>query len=58
MASYPDDRPYPSVLLLGYEDETPVHIVAAVDPETRMCHIVTVYRPNEAHWEEGFRKRR
>jgi len=58
VASYPDDRPFPSVLLLGYHDGLPVHVVAARDPETAVCHVITVYRPDPAAWSDDFKTRR
>ena len=46
IASYPEDTPYPSQLLLGFVLEQPVHVVLARDPETGACFVVTVYRPD------------
>lgn len=56
--SYPDDLPFPSVLILGSEQGEPLHVVAARDPETGMCLVVTVYRPDLALWSEDFKTRR
>lgn len=58
IASYPEDQPFPSVLLLGFHDGRPVHVVAAIDPDTAICHVITVYRPDPQTWEEGFKTRR
>lgn len=33
-AEYPDDRPYPSYLMLGIVNQRPIHVVAARDAET------------------------
>jgi hypothetical protein len=33
IASYPDDRPLPSFLFLGWVRERPLHVVVAVDAE-------------------------
>ena len=55
---YPDDIPYPSCLVLGYVEDRPIHIVVAIDAETRICHVVTVYSPDPKLWENGFRRRR
>jgi len=30
IASYPDDRPYPSYLILGFVDELPLHVVVGL----------------------------
>lgn len=58
IADYPDDRPFPSALLLGFHADQPVHIVVAHDPATGDCHVVTIYRPDPEIWDEAFRKRR
>ena len=31
---YPDDMPYPSRLVLGWDEEEPIHVVAAYDEQT------------------------
>ena len=56
--SYPDDKPFPSVLLLGFKRGKALHVVAAKDPTTGDCVIVTAYHPSPALWEAGFRTRR
>ena len=58
IAEYPDDRPYPSALLLGYVDELPHHVVVAEQSGTNSVIIITAYRPDPAIWHEGFRKRK
>jgi hypothetical protein len=55
---YPDDKPYPSRLILGWCGGRPVHVVAAdniVDAETI---VVTVYEPTANAWKDGFRRRK
>jgi len=58
IADYPDDRPYPSCLLLGFVDNRPVHVVVAQDQAQACCIVVTAYIPDSALWADGFRKRR
>lgn len=58
IASYPDDTPYPSHLLLRFVQEQPVHVVVARDPETGACFVVTVYRPDLQQWEQDYKTRR
>ena len=58
IADYPDDQPYPSALLLGLHGDQPVHAVVAHDPATGDCHVVTIYWPDPAIWDETFKKRR
>ena len=56
---YPDDRPYPSVLVLGRTSEgRPVHVVCAYAPEEDQLIVITVYEPDPNRWDEGFRHRR
>jgi hypothetical protein len=58
IASYPDDKPFPSMLILGFDEGQPVHVVVAQDTDTGLCHVVTVYRPDRAVWTDDFRTRR
>ena len=56
---YPDDRPYPSCLLLGWlVSGHPLHIVCSrgdVDPALR---IVTLYEPDDTLWENDYKTRK
>jgi len=56
--SYPDDEPYPTYLILGYVDKTPLHVLLAVDVQSGPGIVVTVYVPEPALWSEDFRKRK
>ena len=58
IAAYPDDRPFPSYLLLGFPEGRPIHLVAARDPASGRCIVVTVYRPDPQKWADEFRTRR
>ena len=58
IAEYPDDVPYPSRLLLGVVKGRPLHLVLGYDEQGAVGYVVTVYEPDPALWEEGFRKRR
>ena len=55
---YPDDHPYPSVLLLHFEEGHALHIVAGMDEAGSTCHIVTAYWPDLNLWNADFRTRR
>lgn len=58
IAEYPDDRPFPSQLILGRVAGQPIHVVAAVNAANRRCHIITVCRPNPELWDGTYRRRR
>jgi hypothetical protein len=53
---YPDDKPYPSVLLLGYVVRHPLHVVLGLD-EKGKCYVITVYTPDPTLWDSGFRRK-
>ncbi len=68
---YPEDRPYPSCLVMGYchqrkterderdaEPIQPVHSVWAYNESSGFCVLVTVYRPDPARWSDDYEKRR
>lgn len=56
--SYPDDTPYPSVLLLGYAVGKAMHVVYAEDVVEKLRIIITVYEPNPALWCDNLKTRR
>jgi hypothetical protein len=55
---YPDDKPFPSALFLGWMADEPLHVVAAIDRESNWAYIITVYRPDLEHFEPDFKTRR
>jgi len=58
LEDYPDDRPYPSCLLLGFTKAgRPLHLVAAYDEATPKIVVVTVYHPDPDQWED-YRRRK
>ena len=56
--TYPEDTPYPSHLVLGWCGSRPIHVVVADNSDTQETIIITVYEPDPAHWEPGFRRRK
>ena len=58
IAEYPDDSPYPSVLISGFINERPLHIVIAVDHSTGTCYVVTAYIPSTEQWADDYKTRR
>ena len=57
IACYPDDRPYPSQLLLGWIDNKPMHVLTAATDNDEII-IVTAYHPELGLWEDNFKRRR
>lgn len=55
---YPDDKPYPSALFLGWIRNEPFHTVAAFDSLTERCFVITAYKPDLEHFESDFKTRR
>jgi len=58
IATYPDDQPFPSRLLLGFVVGRPVHVVVARDDEAGCCYVITAYVPDASIWQDDFRTRR
>lgn len=58
IAGYPDDRPYPSELRLGWVNERPVHVVVAQNQENNECYVITTYVPSPEIWDDDFKTRR
>jgi len=55
---YPDDTPYPSRLVVGWCGSRPIHVVVADNAEAKETVVITVYEPDTAQWESGFRRRK
>lgn len=58
IARYDDDRPYPSRLVLGYDDVRPLHVLVAENAPAGEAVVVTVYEPGADHWHHGWRERK
>lgn len=58
IADFPDDKPFPSCLMLHFVGGRPIHVVAALDPVGQRCIIITACRPDPELWESDFRTRR
>lgn len=54
---YPDDTPFPSYVILGFLNNEPIHVVAALDENAKTCYIITVYKPNPKVWDKSFKKK-
>jgi len=57
IANYPDDKPYPSRLILGWRKMRPLHIGAADNSDENQIIIITAYEPDPAQWTSDFRRR-
>lgn len=55
--SYPEDTPYPSRLVLGWDRGRPVHVVVADDLEDDETVVITVYLPDPMRWNASFSRR-
>ena len=55
---YPDDKPFPSRLMLGWIGSRPVHVVVADNAVAQEAIIITVYQPDPEEWEAGFKRRK
>lgn len=58
IASYPEDKPYPSYLSMIIIDQRPIHVVFADNSEDREAIIITVYIPDRKHWTNDYKSRR
>ena len=54
---YPEDKPYPSRLVLGFVGSRPLHVVSADNTAGGESVIITVYEPDPLRWDESFRRR-
>jgi hypothetical protein len=55
---YPDDKPCPSALFLGWDKGKPFHVVMALDSVSGYCFVITAYRPDLDHFESDYKTRR
>ena len=55
--SYPEDKPYPSRLVLGWRGIRPIHVVVAEDNEDGILIVVTAYEPDPIQWDSGFKRK-
>ena len=55
---YPDDKPFPSQLVLGYSGARPLHVVCADDDVASITYIITIYEPDATEWEADLKTRK
>lgn len=56
--SYPDDKPYPSRLLLGWRNARPLHVVVAENAGENEMIVITAYEPDATQWKADFKRRK
>ena len=54
----PDDLPFPSYLILDFQDGRPIHVVFSYDEVNDTGYVVTTYIPDPNLWKDNFSKRR
>lgn len=55
---YPDDEPYPSILVLGKTVQGRIiHVVCAYSEVDQLAIIITVYEPDPSRWIDGRTRR-
>jgi hypothetical protein len=54
---YIDDKPYPSCLIFSFFEKV-LHVVVSIDTDSKICYIITAYRPDLEHFEEDYKTRR
>lgn len=55
---YPDDKPFPSLLILNFINGKAIHIVFSFDKTDETMYLITAYYPDESIWDDSFRFRR
>jgi len=58
IADYKDDKPYPSMILLGYSAGRPLHVVFAYNAAEQTGYIVTAYSPDQNLWTDDYKRRK
>ncbi len=55
---YSQDKPFPSVLFLGWINRRPIHVVVSYDANNNKTYFITAYEPGSDYFETGFKIRR
>ena len=56
--SYPEDKYFPSYLLLGRKGDDAFHVLFGVDVADQNVRIITAYYPSPDEWETDLKTRR
>ncbi len=54
---YPEDKPFPSMLMLGLIGDRPLHIVVSYNAAEQTGYIITAYEPDKKIWSKDFKRR-
>lgn len=54
---YPEDKPYPSFLLLNFINNEPLHVVVARNEADNLCFVITAYKPDASRWSNDFKNK-
>jgi Domain of unknown function (DUF4258) len=55
---YPDDKYFPSYLLVGRQGEEAFHVLFGTDVDGQNVRIITAYYPSPEEWEADLKRRR
>ncbi|MCL5292761.1 MAG: DUF4258 domain-containing protein [Actinobacteria bacterium] len=55
--NYPDYKPFPSSLLMGWYESRPIHVVIVRDNKAQII-IITAYKPDVDQWQSDFKRRK
>ncbi len=55
IADYPNDKPYPSKLLLNFINGIHIHVVVAHNMSNNECIVITCYIPSAVLWDSDFK---
>ncbi len=55
---YPEDKPYPSKLILDFCNERPIHVVSSYNQNEDTTIVITAYKPSLDIWENDFKTRK
>ncbi|MCK5154308.1 MAG: DUF4258 domain-containing protein [Spirochaetales bacterium] len=61
ISEYPDDKPYPSVLVHCMVYNKPLHVVYSIDDneqQEKNYVVITAYRPSVKEWDNDYMTRR
>lgn len=56
--TYEEDKPYPSVLMLGFQAKRPIHVVATFNEMDLTVYVITAYEPDRNLFEDDFKTRK